>query len=384
MSMCTEMNEKNYINIVLTGSNSYVIPMGVLMYSIVRNLSPERSARFFLFVSGWGAEEEEQIRKVSPCEIVILHTEEHLHHFSGIDTKESKLDYIDSLATYYRLLIPEVLPEEVERAFYVDADMIVDGNLAELYDSMPEDKLLAAVPELVANVQRETVLAHVTQWDEFEKYNRQPEKYPYVNAGFFLMNVKMARQLRLFDELMDFLRRHPNPPYCDQDTLNAVCGQKHSDKMLYLPLHWNVFCDTPYAVDWCFNGRDSIATMRRAWEHPAGYHYGGRNKPWLNKEIHQHWNVWFNYFRFSPFRDADLPVYHCAKQEAPAALPERRIEVLATQYAVLRRRYRYYKIMALLTWGRRRRHYKAKRRAHRYALREIRRFWAEGRREWEL
>ena len=240
------MSEDKYVNIVLTGDENYVMPMGVAMYSIIRNLSPNKTARFFLFVSGWSDIHEKQIRQVQNCEIVIMPVEKHLHYFDNAETKKFKLEYIHSLAPYYRLLIPKILPEYVDKAFYFDADMVADADLSAIYDTMPNDKLLAAVVELVANAGKEKILEHCSAWKEFEKFNRHPDKAPYFNAGFFLMNIKLARDLNIFDEFMSFLKAHPNPPYCDQDTLNAVCGQKYNEKMVYLPLEWNVFCDMNY------------------------------------------------------------------------------------------------------------------------------------------
>ena len=43
-----------------------------------------------------------------------------------------KGDYI-SLATYYRLLIPELIPNE-DRILYLDCDIIVRKSLSDLYN----------------------------------------------------------------------------------------------------------------------------------------------------------------------------------------------------------------------------------------------------------
>ena len=69
---------------------------------------------------------------------------------------------------------------------------------------------------------------------EFFLFSKNPLKYPYFNAGFFLVNIKLAKELNIFEKMFDFLNRHPNPPYADQDTLNAVIGQQYSDLINYL------------------------------------------------------------------------------------------------------------------------------------------------------
>ncbi len=295
------MKNKNYVNIVLTGDENYVMPMGVAMYSIIKNLSRDKIARFFLLVSGWDETHEKQIRKLNNCEINIIPVEPHLHHFKNADVKKFKLDYIKSLVPYYRLLIPVVLPDYVAKIVYFDADMVADADLSKIYDEVPEDKLMAAVIELVANAHKDTVLSHLKQWPEFSKFNKDSFSAPYFNAGFFLMNLNLAREMNIFDDFMAFLSKHANPPYADQDTLNAICGQKYTEKMWYLEPAWNVFADM------CFSeivyGRVGYPhyLVRQAFANPYIYHYAGPNKPWVNSKSAHFFDIWHNYFMYSPF-----------------------------------------------------------------------------------
>lgn len=296
-----KMSDKHYLNVVLTGDENYVMPMGVAMFSIVKNLNPNYIARFFLLVSGWAEKQEQEIRQVNNCEINIIHVEQYLHYFKSADVKKMKLDYIKNLTPYYRLLIPKILPNDVDKAFYFDADMVADVDLSSIYDTVNEKTLLSAVIELVANTYRQTVLSHLSEWREFSKFNKDHNEAPYFNAGFFLMNISMARELKIFDDFMAFLKKHPNPPYADQDTLNAVCGQKYADRMVYLDPSWNVFCDMNYNVDLYFKAAYSYYLIRQSFANPRIYHYAGANKPWINKEVLYYWSVWNNYFEISPF-----------------------------------------------------------------------------------
>lgn len=298
------MNENKYVNIVITGDENYVMPMGVTMFSIVRNLSKDKIARFFLFVSGWSDAQESEIRKLKNCEIIIIHMEKYLHYFSFADTSKFKLEYIHSLAPYYRLLIPKILPSDIDKVFYIDADMIVDADISEIYD-IPSNKLMAAVVELVAN-SHDYILTHLKDWTEFEKFNTNRHDAPYFNAGFFLMNLKLAREINIFQDFMDFLAQHPNPPYCDQDTLNATCGQKYSDKMVYLPPWWNTFCDMNYDATIYSAAYYPRWQVNEAFQNPRILHYAGPNKPWVNSYMPHHLFIWHKYFELSPFADTKL------------------------------------------------------------------------------
>lgn len=291
----------NYVNIVLTGDTNYVTQIGVTMYSIVHNLPSNRTAHFFIFSYGWGEKHKREIQKLQNCKITIIDISYYLFYFQSVDLTTFKLDYIKSLSPYYRLLIPKILPETVEKAFYVDADIVVDEDLTLIYDEMPENKLMSAVIELVANANISTTLSHLSAWKEFSKFNQNPKQAPYFNAGFFLMNIKLARQLNVFEDCIKFLEKHPNPPYCDQDILNAICGQKYSDKMKYLEPKWNVFCDMNYNINNYVKVAYNHSDIKYAFEYPCIYHYAGKNKPWINDNVKNYYDVWFNYYEMSPF-----------------------------------------------------------------------------------
>lgn len=300
---------QDFVNIVLTGDENYVIPMGVAMNSIIKNLSRNKTARFFLLVSGWDKKQEQEIRKLRNCVIEIIHAEKHLHYFNSVDINKFKLSYIKSLTPYYRLLIPKVLPQDVDKVFYFDADMIADADLSELQDYVPDNILIAAVAELVANVGYKRVLAHLKEYREFDKFNTNRFSAPYFNAGFFLMNLKMARELNIFDDFMTFLGNHPNPPYADQDTLNAVCGQKYSDKTLLLHPRWNVFADMPLDVNTYGGFLYPFHMVHEAFQAPYIYHYAGPNKPWINNDCTNFIEVWHRYYRLSPFFESNKDEY---------------------------------------------------------------------------
>ncbi|WP_446920451.1 glycosyltransferase family 8 protein, partial [Klebsiella pneumoniae] len=68
-------------------------------------------------------------------------------HFIDIDSRIfSSLPlnraYI-SLNTYYRLVIHKVLPGNVKKAIYIDSDVIVTGDIVELWNISLEDNYIA-------------------------------------------------------------------------------------------------------------------------------------------------------------------------------------------------------------------------------------------------
>lgn len=112
--------------------------------------------------------------------------------------------------TLYRLLIPQLLPED--KLLYIDADAIVNGDLSELYDMDMEDADIVGVRDIgILDIQ----LAHI---------GKNPGD-PYINAGVLLMNLKQIREKQLSDVWIHSINTRPTSCF-DQDIINSTCKIK--------------------------------------------------------------------------------------------------------------------------------------------------------------
>lgn len=289
-----------YINFVLTADKNYVKIIGITIFSILKNISNHKIPRFFLFSQNFSKDDINEINKLKAiynCEIVNVPMERYLNLFSFVDITKFKNNYI-SLACYFRLLMFKILPEDVQECFYVDGDMIVDYDLSQI--SLPQGKLLAAVIDISAMQFRENILDHCYKISDFEKFQKDPLKYPYFNAGFFLADIKKSKELKIFEQAMDFLNRNPNPPYADQDTLNAIFGQKYSEYIEFLPPEYNLYSEINYDKKYDRMPYDK-KLIRFAANSPKIYHFAGKYKPWQTSNIKNFYSKWWEYYKLSPW-----------------------------------------------------------------------------------
>ena len=176
--------------------------------------------------------------------------------------------------------------------------MIVETDLSVLYEEMNTNDIANVVVEAFAMTKREEILKHLYSMNAFKNFQKFPMEYPYFNAGFLLINIDLAKKEKLFEKALNFISCNPNPPYADQDTLNAVIGQCYKGRIKYLPPEYNVFCDFGINnVYWndCFYEKDDII---RAINSPKIYHYAGGHKPWLDDEQNYH-DIWKYYYNIS-------------------------------------------------------------------------------------
>ena len=116
-----------------------------------------------------------------------------------------------SEAASYRLLLPDLLPE-YDKVAYMDCDVVVRNDIAELYRSTDlGDNYLGVVYEAAIEGQ-------AARW---EAIGCDAERY--FNSGFLLMNLEQMRRDGIVDKFLeaskvDYLE------FPDQDVLNQVCG----------------------------------------------------------------------------------------------------------------------------------------------------------------
>ena len=298
------MSDNNNINVALTLDQNYVVPIAVLMTSILENLSKDYSITFYMFVSGFTDKDRstiEEIKKVRDFEVVYFEMEKYTHLFEEVNVDTFRNQYIN-IVCYYRLLLFKILPENVKKIFYIDGDMIVDTDLSEIYQTV-DGMLASLVVEVIAMTYRDSGLKHLYGYEEYSNFVKNPNLYPYYNAGFELLNIEMARELKLWEKAWEFFHNHPNPPYADQDIINAIIGQANREKVYILGPEYNVFCTNDinheYGHDNAYYPR--IATVD-AYSNPKILHYAGPDKPWLNSRGF-YYDIWWDYALRTPIKD---------------------------------------------------------------------------------
>jgi len=179
----------------------------------------------------------------------------------GIQIKDEHI----SIETCYRLLIPTLRPE-LDKAIYLDADLVVRHDLSELWAMDIEGTCAGVVEDMVFD-------------SKFENYDAIFPTRRYFNAGVLLLNLKKIRREIPFARFMEIERRHRAAlRHQDQDLLNIAFG----GNVTYLPLKWNVtllFFNPArrFPKTLGFTKAEVVA----ARENPAIAHFIGSHKPWL-------------------------------------------------------------------------------------------------------
>ena len=185
-----------------------------------------------------------------------------------------------SKETYYRLVLPELLPN-YDKVLYLDSDMIAMDDVAKIYDENIDGYLLAACHDAdtagLYNGYRKD------KKDYTDKILRLKEPYQYFQAGVLLLNLEEFRKRYTTKQILDFAVSE-KWQLLDQDILNKLC----EGAVKYIDMSWNVM------VDFAGIRINQIIALAPRWlnemyqearKNPKIIHYAGPQKPWFEPEM---------------------------------------------------------------------------------------------------
>ena len=125
-----------------------------------------------------------------------------------------------SPAAFYRLLLDDVLPGEVKRFIYLDADIIVNLDIAELWREETGEGGFAAVPEFSVTGEK------LNNW-LCTKGGVASDRY--FNSGVLLIDRdSFFSRKGILEDGIEFLREHPECQFVDQDILNWLFAKVYN------------------------------------------------------------------------------------------------------------------------------------------------------------
>ena len=269
------------MHILLITDNNYIMPTGVLMYSI--GINNRKSIHFHLIVDeDFTDESKDSLRDI----VIKFSNKISFYPFPRDLVKKFPFGREDqpkqvSIATYYRLFAAEILPKEVHKVIYLDGDMIVRKSMLPLWEIDLDGYAIGAVND--QNEKRHC------------KSNRLP--YPmnvgYFNAGLLLINLDYWREHKCLDMFMQFIEKNSTAIlWHDQDVLNSVFYNNKKN----VPITYNFqdgFLFLPGKCEYI----DSITDEIEKYENdPAIIHYTVI-KPWKLSCFQPMCAVWRFYWR---------------------------------------------------------------------------------------
>ena len=311
----TEIARQDVVPVVFAADNNYAPILTCAIGSMLENADPSRYYDVVVLNTNIGGSKQDMIKqhfsRYKNARITFYNVWRMVKDYK-LDTNNAHI----SVETYFRFLAQDIL-SAYDKVVYLDSDLVVNGNVAELFDVKMGDNLIAATLDIdyLANL-------NIRGGDRM-KYSLDvlnlKNPYAYFQAGVMVFNTA---ELRRYHTVPEWLRIASNPIfiYNDQDILNSEC----QGRVVYLPADWNVTHNIfgraeklyPLAPNSVF---DDYQAARRA---PKVVHFAGAIKPWQNASCDMASYFW-KYARNTPFyeviiqdmvpgarNDADVTEFH--------------------------------------------------------------------------
>lgn len=167
-----------------------------------------------------------------------------------------------TIEMYYRLFASELLPKDIDRVLYLDCDIIVDGDVSNMYFS-DLDGFSALVCTDIMSVQSGS-----------PKRLGYDERHGYFNSGMMLINIPYWCEHDILRRSIKFIKENSERLiYYDQDVLNYVLH----DSKKFIGIEYNFV--SPYIMKSVFNDLDQEIHQKVLTCSPKIIHYT-HMKPW--------------------------------------------------------------------------------------------------------
>lgn len=264
---------KSIIPIFFTIDDAYAPFNAVAIKSLIENASDSYNYKLIIIHENLSKENIDKIKSLEneKAKIEFYPMKEKLELITNRDENKLRCDYF-TLTIYFRIFIADMF-KEYDKGIYIDSDIVVPGDISELYNIDLKDNLIGAstdhsiqdVPELI-------------NWME---NGIGVKKQEYINSGVLLLNLKLLREKKFSQKFLELLNKfHFDSVAPDQDYINAMCN----GKIYYLKEEWDVMPNN----------------KKPAFENPKLIHYNLFDKPWCYDNI-QYEDYFWKYAKKTSF-----------------------------------------------------------------------------------
>ena len=204
---------KREIPVFFAVDNSYCPFLAVALQSIIDNSSSANKYLIKVLNTDISVENKRKIVRYESDNVDIEFVDLN-YYIQKVKDKLYTRDYY-SKTTYFRLFLPNLYPQ-YDKVLYLDSDIVVLDDIAELYNIDMGDDLVAAAPDDV--IQFNPVFQNYA-----EKVVGVADYRRYFNAGVLLMNLDQLRKFKFQEKFIYLLDRIRFSVAQDQDYLNRLC-----------------------------------------------------------------------------------------------------------------------------------------------------------------
>lgn len=308
-------NIKSYaeINVAFTIDNNYPIYTLLTINSILVNNTSNSDYHFWVIENNVTARNKKLMQKYvkkrnQKIDFIHISTDK-IDRGSELYEHSLFAKHVSNMGAA-RIVLPDVLPQDIHKILYMDSDILVISDLKELYDT-DISKYAAAMARNNSDV-----------------FEQVPEDKPsYFNSGVILINLDYWRKNNVSTKMLDCIHKN-KLVFPDQDAINIIL----QGKVKKLDQKWN-------------NQTNFLTTPLVPIDNGGIIHFIGSIKPWnVNpgrtpevKIYYKYWNIsGLGIYKYLRFKNVVLcykiTSHHCIEYIKMKIMKKLNIQKVATIY----------------------------------------------------
>ena len=260
-------------HVALCADAGFAVPLAVALASLNNTAAEEGALAVHIVSSGMSGELRSRVAEAAPRLVVHWYPVDN-RLFLGVNNTHHLTD-----AALYRLLLGEILPGEISRVLYLDADVVVCDDLSPLIHSDLQGMAVGAVRDSVAPW---AAGVFGPDWRDLGMDSRSE----YFNSGVLLIDLQKWRADGVGRSCIETLRC-VKARWGDQDALNLAAEGEWKE----LPRRWNV--QTADLLRDSFSWALAPEEIEAAVTSPGIVHFTAHDKPWKPGSTHPARDLWF-------------------------------------------------------------------------------------------
>ena len=293
--------EAGAIVVMMAANNKYAPYCGVMLQSIIDNASPGKNYDIII-AGGKISDKNKKLIELMARPNISVRVIEISKYIDSVDMEKFYVCGHFSVETYYRFFIPKLFVK-YDKILYLDCDMVVNRDIAELYLTDIGDNWWGVTRETLVSVLGFT--EGTADKRKFLPYIKNTLKmgsvFDYFQGGVMIWNIKKVIEDDVANKCLEKLKEIGKPQCVDQCVMNSVANGKN---VFWLSQYWNVSWCAPF----CWSegkGNNAYKTAMHLLEDPYILHYYSGIKPW-DEPLRPNTHLFWQYARKTPFYEIIL------------------------------------------------------------------------------
>ena len=284
------------MNVAYHSSDSYCPVLGTSIVSLLENNKSFDNIRIFVIEEKISEKNKDKLKSMVASygrEIVFIPMPD-VNKTQNLGLKAVRSDWIFN--SYCRLFLDQILPDDVDRVLYLDSDVLILGDLQDLWNIDLKGKCVAGVTDCLSNKYYEML--------EMSKTSH------YCNSGVQLQDLWQWKKQKVGDKVRAYVHKSGGYIFFMEQTVYNVVLQ---DKILILPPKYNTYtlmqCLSYKEIMKLRNPRDYYTEkeIKEAIKDPRIVHLTStfiiRNRAWFEDNNHPMKDTYKKYKMMTPWKD---------------------------------------------------------------------------------